>query len=628
MACKTKKRSMGLGGVLTSAASGASSGAALGPYGALAGAGLGLVTGLIQEKRDEDTLYQQKRQNTAQQRIQNTSLNPVLNTNMPLMPYGGMIQGEPVELEQGEVFRTPDGMINSISTNAPSHAQGGVPMAGLPADTEVLGKKKIMGKEFKELGRKLEKAQSKYLKTLEKNPTSIASNTAKRSLENISKQYNVLFDLQGEDTGVNKMPDGGTVPASYKADSTITANFRPKAIKTQDYGDFEDTDYGYLLKSIPLYDPKDRNNIIQTENYYKGIPGPIYLGPGDTGGAYVERYTTPEGDIRFAGSEVPITEYANGGKINIKPSKRGTFTAAATKHGKSVQGFASQVLNNKDNYSSAMVKKANFARNASKWKKGADGLKINHIQADITDSINTPYINNTSNSTSNSTSFNLPNFSKGVGDVLNTASTLAPVAYNIGKGLQSPEQLNAPDYYNPYNDQVRATIANRRYNVQPELEANQLAEATYYRNLREGAPSQAQYLGGLQAGQIATQRADATALARKQNIDNQYLAEQAQTDASLGRDMANVNYQIADVNARSRANQRNLLGTGLGQLSQYTQTKEAMNNQIIRDAQRLNLLPDLIANYTFNNGKWIFKATGQEASGEEVMNYVKGRGNQ
>lgn len=59
--------------------------------------------------------------------------------------------------------------------------------------------------------------------------------------------------------------------------------------------------------------------------------------------------------------------FSDGGGIYIKPSKRGTFTAAAKKHGKSVQEFASQVLANKDNYSAAMVKKANFARNAAKW---------------------------------------------------------------------------------------------------------------------------------------------------------------------------------------------------------------------------------------------------------------------
>lgn len=60
-------------------------------------------------------------------------------------------------------------------------------------------------------------------------------------------------------------------------------------------------------------------------------------------------------------------EYKNGGGIHIKPSKKGTFTAAAKKHGKSVQAFASQVLAHPENYSTAMRKKANFARNAAKW---------------------------------------------------------------------------------------------------------------------------------------------------------------------------------------------------------------------------------------------------------------------
>lgn len=72
------------------------------------------------------------------------------------------------------------------------------------------------------------------------------------------------------------------------------------------------------------------------------------------------------------GGPLGLNTLAEGGRIYIKPSKKGTFTAAAKKHGKSVQEFASQVLANKENYSPAMVKKANFARNASKWKH-ADG---------------------------------------------------------------------------------------------------------------------------------------------------------------------------------------------------------------------------------------------------------------
>jgi hypothetical protein len=52
--------------------------------------------------------------------------------------------------------------------------------------------------------------------------------------------------------------------------------------------------------------------------------------------------------------------------IKIKPSKVGSFTSAA-KPGESTQAHASRVLNN-PNASPAMKKKANFARNAARWK--------------------------------------------------------------------------------------------------------------------------------------------------------------------------------------------------------------------------------------------------------------------
>lgn len=71
--------------------------------------------------------------------------------------------------------------------------------------------------------------------------------------------------------------------------------------------------------------------------------------------------------MRYTGTMSPFGNRFKDGGIFIKPSKRGTFTSEATKHGKSVQEFASQVLANKENYSPAMVKKANFAKNTAKW---------------------------------------------------------------------------------------------------------------------------------------------------------------------------------------------------------------------------------------------------------------------
>lgn len=67
---------------------------------------------------------------------------------------------------------------------------------------------------------------------------------------------------------------------------------------------------------------------------------------------------------------------AGGGKIHIDPSKKGTFTAAASKHGKSVQEFASQVLAHPENYSPAMRKKAQFAQNFGGHKHSDGGYLV------------------------------------------------------------------------------------------------------------------------------------------------------------------------------------------------------------------------------------------------------------
>ena len=72
--------------------------------------------------------------------------------------------------------------------------------------------------------------------------------------------------------------------------------------------------------------------------------------------------------------------------IHIKPSKKGTFTAAAKKHGKGVQEFARQVMAHKENYSPAMVKKANFARNFAKKEGGYvvnDEVEVTPEQAEM-----------------------------------------------------------------------------------------------------------------------------------------------------------------------------------------------------------------------------------------------------
>jgi hypothetical protein len=70
---------------------------------------------------------------------------------------------------------------------------------------------------------------------------------------------------------------------------------------------------------------------------------------------------------RMAGEKLGIgTEKMS--KPMSKGGTRGSFTASATKAGEGVQEHARNVLAHKEDHSAKEIKKAVFARNASKWR--------------------------------------------------------------------------------------------------------------------------------------------------------------------------------------------------------------------------------------------------------------------
>ena len=157
------------------------------------------------------------------------------------------------------------------------------------------------------------------------------------------------------------------------------------------------------------------------------------------------------------------------GGIYIKPSKRGTFTAAAKRHNMSVQEFARTVLNNRAIYSAAMIKKANFARNASKWHKkelGGDMTKQYYITKDNIYSfggspkrkapLGTKY---TVDENGRIVPINIPNTDINIGEI---HRLLDPVTVaNIVNPITSPRDasLNKPDF----NSTMLAAFPNPNY---------------------------------------------------------------------------------------------------------------------------------------------------------------------
>ncbi len=150
--------------------------------------------------------------------------------------------------------------------------------------------------------------------------------------------------------------------------------------------------YGYLrgLSNVRKYGQNVNNLFTKSYNFLnKKLQNLINKNKisVDTAQKYNSAYREFVGET---GQNIPKTislmqddDIKKAGGIYIKPSKRGTFTAAAKKRGMGVQDFASKVLANKEDYSPAMVKKANFARNASRWKKELGGNMIYTVNGNV-----------------------------------------------------------------------------------------------------------------------------------------------------------------------------------------------------------------------------------------------------
>lgn len=78
--------------------------------------------------------------------------------------------------------------------------------------------------------------------------------------------------------------------------------------------------------------------------------------------------------------DIQTMEMAKSG-IEIKPENKGKFTRWAKARGMSVQEAAKKVMANKDRYPASVVKMANFAKNAAKFKKEEGGEEL--LQAQI-----------------------------------------------------------------------------------------------------------------------------------------------------------------------------------------------------------------------------------------------------
>lgn len=160
-----------------------------------------------------------------------------------------------------------------------------------------------------------------------------------------------------------------------------------------------------------------------------------------------------------------------------------------------------------------------------------------------------------------------------------------------------PETFNAT--YNPYESQIRQTMANRKFDISPAKRSIRENRSISNYNAANYNPSTGANLAYRLQSQIAADKAIADLYSTASNVNNQYAGEYANTLNSLGQQRVNATNMAVYMNARSRAAARNIQRTALTQLSQYAQNKQLMKNQKSRDMAMLDMYrPFLEAGYS------------------------------
>ena len=341
----------------------------------------------------------------------------------------------PIEIEGGEFLILPDG--TSEIAKGPKHSKGGIPTVLPDKSIVYSNKLKPYGsdKTFAQIAKKHD--YTKDLKTLQNPfSTDVARNSAQRMFDRKKKTLADLFKVQqvmnGNSTGEQRTPEmEAQEPREVKNPNEPQTTY----LENQPHGHMMAYG-GYMMNNGGMmdYPPIYTSNF--NDPRFDSYPGPVgyaFGGPVyepeslhyktggqydqawsvmEKGGKWIQKavkhpgrctpgspnYDCPKGSPQWnlaqtfkkhhgfheeggmigeQGGEVDsnvmeFAEFKDGG-IHIKPENVGKFTAWAERHNMSVQEAASHIMANKDKYSSTLVKRANFAKNAAKWKHEEGG---------------------------------------------------------------------------------------------------------------------------------------------------------------------------------------------------------------------------------------------------------------
>lgn len=181
------------------------------------------------------------------------------------------------------------------------------------------------------------------------------------------------------------------------------------------------------------------------------------------------------------------------------------------------------------------------------------------------------------------------------GSLLGTLGSLAPVGYNLAMGMQRPDYYEAT--YNPEYDKSIELMSDRRYDIDPHMKAIQGNLSGTRKAITGSGVDAGTQIRSLMGAQMASDQQMDKVLAQKENMDNQYMAQEAQFRGQMGGQKAAEDSKTQLYGLQTDAARRAFLGEGFKEIGEFAQVNQQMANQGMRDDQRMAILHKMYGHF-------------------------------
>lgn len=592
------------GSTIGSAASLAGAGLTVGgPIGAAVGGGLGLVSGLIGSikrkkqmqalRRRKETLNKTKIGMNAAAETEGEYWD---NNDLAYTFENGGILPDLAYLDNNEVVRDDSGNIVQVPNTQPgtdNHLVDASTLESVLSDKiKRPGTNRTFAKEGQILSKMTKPSKGKDI---------FAENTNRLNKINANKAYNKLLAEQEAvkaAKGVKPKVKGIPAYADGKGKTVDDVRSKMNADTYAAYSDFFDElgtglnkfgeALGYFPKRIfgPLINNKSITDAVKSARDTKpSVTSTNYTGDSNVGkvftGAWFSYPTQMIDAITYANDE-PIAVDIPLLPIESEPTLTNTYTNASNKQVTKTPSTTGSVT-------TKQTTKPNITKTTTQRLSEPTIPLVNTSMAidweDIVTPVNIP------------TSADEATKKRALGKPKSGYSpdwlSLAPTVYNTLQSLRGPEE--EPLVLNPYAGAVRSTMARRRMNIEPARLANSRSRAISNYNLANINANTGANLAARTQAAVDEYASNANMYATKQNADNAYLGEYANTLNNLGQQFVQSENMYNDLNARNRAAARNFGATATSQLGKWSQVNRQMQNQYNRDQMTLPFLADFLS---------------------------------